>query len=290
MTDSPGNLASMKVYISADIEGVSGLVAWSQCGGPNAQTYDWAFARERMTADVNAAIRGARASGAKEIFVKDSHGGSKNLLASDLEAGATLISGCGSHPDGMMAGIDKSYDAAMLIGYHSMAGTLHGIMEHTISGNVHRMWINGVLHGEQGLSAMVAGAYGVPIVAVSSDKAGCDEASSFLKGVRTAVVKRGYGRYMGECLHPSEALNLIETAAKKGLASAKQIKPWKPGAPTTIRIEFNRSEEADSAARMVGMDRIDAYTLEYKAKDAIEAHQAARAMISAAMQGASANT
>lgn len=279
----------MKVYISADIEGCSGLVAWSQCGGPNAQTYDWAYARERMTADVNAAIRGARAAGAKEVVVKDSHGGSKNLLASELERGAMLISGCGSNPDGMMAGIDKSFDAALLIGYHAMAGTLHGIMEHTISGQVHRMWINDNLAGEQGLSAMVAGAYGVPIVAVSSDKAGCDEAMALLKGVEIAVVKTGYGRYMGECLHPTDAVNWIEAAAKKGVANAKKVKPWNPGSPTVIRIEFNRSEEADSASREVGVIRLDAYTLEFKGKHPVEAHQAARSMIAAAMQGAGAN-
>src|ERR1700733_200141 len=101
-----------------------------------------------MSHDVNAAIRGARAAGATQIVVKDSHGNSKNLLIDDLEPGIELVSGHGSGNDGMMMGIDDTFDAAMLIGYHAMAGTLGGIMEHTITGGVHRLWVNGILTGE----------------------------------------------------------------------------------------------------------------------------------------------
>ena len=156
----------MKVFISADIEGVTGMVAWSQCGRPNSEHFDFRWAREMMTHDINAAIRGCRAAGATEIVVKDSHGNSKNLLVSDLEDGVSLVSGTGSHVDGMMTGIDDSFDACMLVGYHGMAGTLHGIMEHTISGQVHRMWLNGMPAGEIAMSTGLAGHYGVPLVMV----------------------------------------------------------------------------------------------------------------------------
>src|ERR1700720_3709476 len=93
----------VRVYISADIEGITGLVSWAQCSQPSGNVYDFGFARRMMTHDVNAAIRGARAAGASEVVVKDSHGVMKNLLVEDLEPGTRLVSGNGfGMTDGMM--------------------------------------------------------------------------------------------------------------------------------------------------------------------------------------------
>ncbi len=277
----------MKVFISADIEGVTGMVAWSQCGRPSSEHFDFRWAREMMTHDVNAAIRGCRAAGATEIVVKDSHGNSKNLLVSDLEDGVSLVSGTGSHVDGMMTGIDASFDACMLVGYHGMAGTLHGIMEHTISGQVHRMWLNGMPAGEIAMSTGLAGHYGVPLVMVSSDAAGCAEASALVPGIATAVVKEGYGRYMGKLFHPSVTGPRIEAAAAEGLAKRGAVSPWMPAPPVQVRLEFNRSEEADIAEKCVGCTRYDAFTVEFIGASYHEAHRAARMMIATASMGAS---
>ena len=229
-----------------------------------------------MTHDVNAAIRGARKAGATDIVIKDSHGNSKNLLLNQLEPGVRLVSGHGCmFADGMMVGINDSFDCAMLIGYHAMAGTMNGIMEHTVTGQIHRMKINGMPAGEIALSAGVAGSYGVPIVCVSSDAAGVAEAEKLINGISTAVVKTGLARYMGECLDPSQTAPLIEAAAEKGCRSAKQVKPWKASASVHISIEFNRSEECDYAARLNGVERTDAYTVEFTGKDYAEAHRVA---------------
>ncbi|HVT10736.1 MAG TPA: M55 family metallopeptidase [Fimbriimonadaceae bacterium] len=275
----------MKVYISADIEGITGLVSWHQCGAQSGEHYDAAFARRMMTHDVNAAIRGARSAGAKEIVVKDSHGNSKTLLTDELEPGTQLISGHGSGIDGMMEGIDASFDCAMLIGYHAMAGTTAGIMEHTYTGGVHRLWINGRLSGEMGMSAGVAGRYGVPIVTVSSDAAGCAEAQDLVPGVQTATVKYGLGRYMGRLLHPSETGPLIEGAAARGVSLLGTTMPWKVAEPCTYKIEFNRSEEADFAAKHPGAKRLDAYTVEMVGETYEKAHQLATNVIAFSLSG-----
>jgi D-amino peptidase len=272
----------MRVYISADIEGITGLVSWSQCGRPDGQHYDYGFARRMMTHDVNAAIRGARAAGAKHIRIKDSHGNSKNLLIDQLEPGVELVSGHGSRNDGMMIGIDESYDAALLIGYHARAGTQGGIMEHTITGGIHRLWVNGEDVGEIGLSAGVAGRYGVPLAFISSDQAGCDEAASLLPGIGTFAVKEGYGRYMGRLLHPSETGPAIEKGVENALKKIA-TKPWVPAEPATIRIEFNRAEEADTVGRANEVKRLDGYTCEVTYPTYHEAHQAAWMMF--AMSG-----
>lgn len=279
----------MRVFVSVDIEGVSGIVAWSQCGGPNANHYDYQWARARMTADTNAAIRGARAAGATDIVLRDSHGNSKNLLIDQLEPGVRLVSGHGSCTDGMMIGIDETFDAAMLVGYHAMAGTLNGIMEHTISGRIHRMQINGTPAGEIALSSGTAGHYGVPVVCVTSDRAGCDEAAHLLPGVATAAVKEGLGRFSGLLTHPEETIPLIESAARRGCESRAGLAPWRPEPPLTITLEFHQAEEADWAARLVGVTRVDAYTVEYVAKDWPEMHTATWAMIFSGGIGPNAN-
>lgn len=279
----------MRVYISADIEGTTGTVTWGQAGAPSSQHYDWPHARRMMTHDVNAAIRGAREAGATHIVVKDSHGGGKNLLVEDLEPNVELVSGAGSGVLGMMEGVDGGFDCAMLIGYHAMAGTACGIMEHTISGNVHRYWINGMAAGEIAMSAATAAHFGVPLVAVSSDEAGCNEALGLIPGLQTAVTKHGLGRYMGRLLHPSQTGPAIEKAAREGVHKCKEIKPWTTGTPIKVKIEFNRSEECDVACQLLEWERVDAYSVECLAPDWPTAHVASRRAMAAAGTGAQNN-
>lgn len=275
----------MKVYISADIEGITGLVSWSQCSRPDGKSFDYDFARRMITHDVNAAIRGARAAGADEIVVKDSHGNSKNLLIEDLEPGVELISGHGSGADGMVMGIDSSFDALMLVGYHAMAGTLGGVMEHTITGGIHRLWVNGALTGEMGLAAGTAGRYGVPVVTVTSDAAGCLEAQCLIPGVATASTKEGFGRYMARALHPSETGPAIEDAAREGMLKRHAIKPTVYAEPTQIKLEFNRAEEADMCARLITIERVDGYTVQGAYSSYREAHRVVWNLVSMSFIG-----
>jgi D-amino peptidase len=229
-----------------------------------------------MIHDVNAAIRGARAAGATEVVVKDSHGGSKNLLIDELEPGTQLVSGFGSGmTDGMMQGVgDGKFDAAVLVGYHAMAGTARGIMEHTYTGGVHRVFLGGRETGEMGLSMAVAASYGVPTVAVTSDAAGVAEAAGLIAGIATAQVKTGIGRYSGRLLHPSGTGPLIEAAVKAGVeARAKLAKVAFP-TPLTLSVEFNRSEEADLCERHPGVRRKNGYTVEGEFGSFAEAHAA----------------
>lgn len=276
----------MKVYISADIEGITGLVSWSQCSRPDGKSFDYAFARRMMTHDVNAAVRGARAAGATEIVIKDSHGNSKNLIVDELEPGVRLVSGHGSRTDGMMEGIDETFDAAILVGYHAMAGTLGGVMEHTITGGVHRLWVNGIETGEMGLSAGVAGRYGVPLVMVASDEAGCAEAENLIPGVVTVATKRGYGRYMAELKHPSETGPAIEQAAQRAVLSIATISAHRFTEPTAIHVEFNRAEEADFGAKLLHVsDRVDGYSCAGSYPTYQEAHRAVWNLMAMSFEG-----
>jgi len=280
----------MDVFISADIEGITGVVTWSQCGSSKEGGAEFVWARQMMAQDVNAAIRGARAAGAGRIVVKDAHGNSKSLIARDLEPGIELVSGVGcGNIDGMMEGVGSSFGLAFLVGYHAKAGTPKGIMCHTMTGRVHRFWINGQELGEIGISAGIAGRFGVPIGLVTSDKAGCAEAHELLPWVRTAAVKDGYGRYSGLLKHPEDTMALIEKEAEQAVRNAASMRPWLPNAPVTIKLEFNRDEEADMAERYHGAVRLDGYTLERKCADYEDAHRALRNMMAFAGLGASSN-
>lgn len=270
----------MKVFISADMEGITGLVTWSQCGRNSSEHYDFAHARKMMTHDVNAAIRGARAAGATDVFVRDAHGNSKSLLIEDLEPGTILFSGTGhATPTGMMAGLDKSFSAALLIGYHAMAGTRRAIMEHTLTGGIHRLKLNGVETGEIGLSALAAGSIGVKIAAVSSDAAGCAEAQRVIQDVHTAVTKEPMSRYAGKQYHPSVTAERIEKAVREGLAGIHEIRNPVPQGEYTLELEYNRSEMAANASRYPGLEEVDGYTLRGTFPNFTEAHRAIWTML-----------
>jgi len=268
----------VKVYISADIEGVTGVVSWKQCGAPSSEHYDWGFARRMMTHDVNAAIRGARKGGAREIVVKDSHNVSMNLLIDELESGVELISGSRPGADGMMEGIDSTFDCCFLVGYHGMSGTTDGVMEHTISGRVHRLWVNGVERGEMGLSAFAAGRHGVPLVFVSSDDKGVAEAEDLVKGVGTVTTKFGMGRYMARLRHPSVVRPEIEAGAERAVGLG--LAPTLSEGLQSVRLELNRSEEIDFSSQLPGWNRVDAYTIEQTFEDWASAHVGIRRAIS----------
>ena len=275
----------MKVFISADIEGCTGIVGFSQCGRPDGQHYDFAFARRMMTHDVNAAIRGARAAGGKRIVVKDGHSLGKNLLIDQLEPGIELISGYGSGRNGMMEGLDGDFDAAMLVGYHAMAGAQGGLMEHALVGGMHRFWVNGKLAGEIAVNAAVAGAFGVPTVLVTTDDAGVAEARAVLPESELFSTKEGYGRYHGRLKHPSETGPEIEQAAREGCARAPSIPPYVIGGRVRMRAEFHKVEEADMAATLPGLKRVDGYTIEWVKANMLEAHSFAYNVFTMSIRG-----
>lgn len=290
----------MKVYISGDIEGITGIVSWSQAEGPTSDAYDFGFARRMYTHDINAAIRGARAAGAKRIVVKDSHGWCKNLLIDELEPGVELISGYGAMPCGMMEGIDgvthdvaqdaslgspaARFDAAVLIGYHAMAGK-PGLMSHALVGGLHRFWINGQEAGEIAYSAATAGAYGTPVVAVTSDDQGCAEASALNIGIQTYAVKRAMGHFMTRLKHPSETGPGIEKAVKEGVATSKNVRPYRIEGKVSMKLQFQHANLAELAAMVPGVQKLDPYTLEWEGKDFLSAAALAQMVFDASRAG-----
>lgn len=188
----------MKILIAADMEGISGVVHWDHVDPKQA---DYPRFRKLMSADVNAAIRGAFDGGATAVIVSDGHGNGRNLLVEDLDPRAELNTGSPSALS-MVQGADSGISAAMLIGYHARAGSENAILDHTWSSRVADLWLNGQSMGEIGLSAAVCGHFGVPVILVSGDQTACAEAVGLIGPLETAVVKRAHGRMAARCLPP----------------------------------------------------------------------------------------
>ena len=265
----------MKVYISIDIEGISGVVRPEQ-GTPGNPDYE--RARALMTQEANAAILGARAGGATEVVVNDSHGEMSNLLVEELDTWADVIYGS-PKPFSMMQGLDESFDVVFFIGYHARAGTPHAILDHTYSGRcVAHVELNGRPVGEIGLNASLAGYYGVPVGLVTGDQAATGEAQALLGAdLHTVTVKRAVGNQAAICLHPEEAQSLIRQAAEQALATT--IAPLKLETPVVLRLQLKSSLMADYASLIPGTRRLDGYTIEYAHEDYPTLYKVFRAMI-----------
>jgi len=261
----------VKVYISADIEGISGVVGDRQT---TSSGMDYQRSRKLMALDVNAAIEGALEAGATEIVVNDSHGGMNNLWPEDIHPEAKLLIGR-RKPLSMMQGIDSSFDAAMFVGYHGRVGTRFGTLAHTYTGTISNVRLNGQLVGEVQINGGVAGFYGVPLVLVTGDEQLSEQVKETNPDIETAIVKYAVTKGASLCLHPERARLLIKEAAKRSVERCKTIRPIVYAPPIQVDVEFPATQIADMLERVPRVERVDDLTLRYVAEqDYIEAFKA----------------
>jgi D-amino peptidase len=238
------------------MEGVAGIVKWQQTGGDTKLYHE---GRVLYTEEINAAVRGAKAAGATEIVVMDCHGAGGeytfNSLVPDL-----LDPDCEyvvqSEWTEYTALLEQGCDAALFVGMHAMAGSETGVLSHTVSGQAwQNLRFNGTLVGETGINAAICGHWGVPIVLVTGDRAVCREGRELLgDGVTTVEVKEGLGRFSARMKTPHEARELIEAGARKALSDLSAVKPYDPGKPCEIEIEFTSPDRLQEYANRKGVE------------------------------------
>jgi len=180
----------MRILISVDMEGISGVVLSDHTRSSHKEYERF---RRLMTAEANAAIEGALAGGATEVIVNDSHARMANILIEDLNPAVQLISGS-PKPYGMMQGIGPGTAGVFLVGYHSASGSASAVLEHTMSGRLVDLQLNGRSVGEMGFNAALAGSYSVPVLLVTGDDAMVREARALLGDIETVAVKEGITR------------------------------------------------------------------------------------------------
>ena len=270
----------LKVFISVDMEGIAGVVHGDQTSSSG---NDYNLARRWMTEEVNAAIRGAIEAEATEILVNDSHGSMRNVIASELNPAARLITGS-PKPLSMMEGIDDTFDAVIFIGYHAHAGTKDGVLDHTYSGSrIASIKVNGIELGETGLNALIAGWYNVPVVLVAGDSTVCSQAQEELgKELEVAPVKKAVGRYSANTLIPQKAQELIQKKTVLALKKAATMKPFKLNPPYRFELNFLQSSMADMAELIPQVERVGPRTVRFETEDYVKGFKLMRALIALA--------
>lgn len=253
----------MKVYISVDIEGVTGVAHWdeTELGHSN---HVWAA--EQMTKETIAACEAAIEMGAKEIIIKDAHDSGRNIDMTKLPKQSTIIRGWTSGPESMMAGIDNTYDATIFIGYHSAAGENGNPLAHTMdSKKASYVKINGKLASEFMMNTLISSYYGVPVVFLSGDKMLCENTKELVPNIETVAVKSGEGGATFN-MQPDYACECIKEGVSKGL---KKIQECKIESPKNLKLEirFREHQDANKARYYPGVSLIDDHTVEYMAKD-----------------------
>jgi len=241
----------MKVFISADMEGVAGIVAWEQClaGGD-----DYALGRELLLGEVNAAIAGAQAAGATEICVNDAHSQMRNLPPAALAGRASYLSGK-FKPRYMMEGLDSSYDAVVFLGYHAAIAT-PGVLSHTYNPRaITNVRLGGEVAGESGLNALVAQHYGVPVAVVTGDQYVGGEAARFCPGIEVIAVKESISRYAAHHLHPEVARERIRDGVARALSTVDSLAPPAVALPATLDVDLASPDMAEQATWVRGVER-----------------------------------
>jgi D-amino peptidase len=272
----------MKLYISIDMEGITGLVDNTFI---DSNQYNYTRGQHMMTGEANHVIGTAFAEGCKEVIVNDSHSKMNNLIIEKLHPETQLITG-DVKPFSMVQGLDSSFMGAAFLGYHTRAAR-KGVLSHTMIFAVRNMYINDTAIGELGFNAYVAGHYGVPILLVAGDDETALEAEELIPGVTTAIVKKRISRTAAMSLTPQKSGELLQQKTKEALANRSKVKPLVPPKNPVLSIEFANYGQAEWAHLMPGTT-IDPNSpiVTFQAKNILEAYQAMLVMTELAMRTA----
>jgi D-amino peptidase len=257
----------MKIYISADMEGVVGVVSGEQLGP---QGFEYNRFREFMTQEVTTAIEAAFEAGATEVVVSDSHGNGQNLLIEKLPRNVTLVRSW-PRPLMMMQGIDETFAGAIFVGYHSGTTNPQGVRAHTISSaRLADVQLQGVSMSEAGINAAIAGHFNVPVIMVSGDDVVVKETTTLLGDVEGAVVKWSYGFHSARTLMPAAAYDLIREKVKRAIGRLKEFKPYKLKQPIRLDVRFKNYRPSELLSYLSIVERTDAHSIRFTVKDMIE--------------------
>jgi D-amino peptidase len=247
------------------MEGTAGVCSWMQCDPSN--TVEYPIYRRYMSQEVRAAIDGARAGGATDVLVNDSHWDMRNLLWDELPSDVRVISGS-RKPFSMAEGIDRGFAGAFFTGYHAKVGDENGALAHTYTADVlYNVRVNGIACSEALFNAAMAGYHGIPVLLVSGDRTIVEDVRTHMPWVAGVIVKESIGHYATDSLTPRSAQNAIRAAAREAMLHAADAKPFVFEPPIVMELETTRVEQADFIELMPGFERIGGRTLRFAHDD-----------------------
>ena len=263
--------SDMKVYISADMEGICGISSLQHISSTGTE---YALARLWMTEDVNAAVEGAVQGGAKEVVVRDAHGRAINILPDKLHPAARLMAGWTPVLD-MLQGCDEGCGIAFFIGYHPGPASPGGILSHTYSMEaIRNVTIGGITAGETLINAIQAGTHGVAVGLVTGEKALGEEIAPVLNQTAFVQTKVGFG-YQSALLEPmGDCRERIRQAAsgvvRRCLENGPGYPVYTPPIPIEARIDFHKAEAVLASRLVPGVETLDARSIALTAGSARE--------------------
>ena len=256
-----------KVFISVDMEGITGVVQPAQLGP---EGFEYQRAREWMTAEVNAAIAGIRDAGPAEIIVCDSHGNGQSVLIDQLPEDVRIVRGF-PRPMEMMQGIDESFAAAVFIGYHASEWTANAVRGHTISSaRLLGVTLNGTEMSEGMYNAALAGQFGVPVAFVSGDRLAVAQLQQVAPSAEGVIVKEPYGYHSALTVTPARGQAMIRDGLKRAMAKIGSLQPYRLTTPIALGVGFKLTLDAERAAFVPGLTRADAHTVKGTFRDMTE--------------------
>ena len=250
----------MKVFISVDMEGISGLVRWADV---ITSGVDYQRNRLLMTQDTNAAIEGAFKAGAREVVVEENHGIEDlcNLLMDEIDQRCRVVRGAGRPGATTMAALDETSDVVLLVGHHARAGSRPGVMAHTISyGEFRSVKLGGRAIGEADFFAIRAGELGVPIGMISGDQVVGQQVQDICPWAEAIIVKEALGNQAANCIPPARAVQLIEAGAERAVqrAEAGELVPYcEISGPYEFEIEMRKAISEGLSENLNGMDEFE---------------------------------
>lgn len=244
----------MNIYISCDMEGTAGVCSWDQVDARNYKP-DYFIYRKYMTAEVCAAIAGAREAGAQGICVNDSHGPMRNIILDDVPDDVRVVFG-NRKPFSMVQQVDGGFGGVFFTGYHGAIGDANAALCHTYTPSVvYDVRINGVRCSEATLNAALAGHFGVPVLLITGDRVTVESAKAQMPWITGVIVKESIGNYAVDSISPVAAQNAIRAGAAQAVKNAAHAKPFRFEAPVTMEIDVTRIEQADFVALIPGFER-----------------------------------
>lgn len=253
----------MKIHISADFEGATGITERNQCfpGNPAFEA-----ARKLWIGDINAVVEGLVNGGAQDVVVNEAHAAMNYLLPELLHPRASFISGY-VKIDNQMEGIDSSFDGAVLMG-HARPGTSDAVLNHVyVMRDVYEMRLNGRPIGEIGLNALWAAYHQVPVILVVGDDKAAAEAAEFIPGVETAIVKTGLSQFSAHSLPVEKARSLISAAARKACERIEEFRPVNLPTSLNMEIDFSLTEIAKLCSFIPTVGLLGPRTITFSSQD-----------------------
>ena len=263
----------MRVFISVDMEGVSGLVRWADVV---VRGIDFERNRRFMTLDANAAIEGAFEAGATDVVVEENHGVEElcDLVLDQIDPRCTVVRGAGRPTATTMAALDASVGVVLLVGHHARAGSRPGIMAHTVSYDQFKaVRVGGRDCGEPEIFAIRAGEVGVPVGLITGDQVVVAQLRERVPQAEAVVVKTALSNVAGTVIPPARARDAIRAGARRAVerAVAGKLEPY-VGEPAPYEIEVDLREalagpRAENLARLSEFEIAGPNTVRTRAPD-----------------------